>query len=475
MSGPKIDAAELERRKQAELERQRQERLRRIRIATEELEAVHANIRKHISYVDSYYQKLMEQVQKQDEMQQVLRKIKQCKDTYLHGTRKLLNLSVPTEADDIIQRTEDVKRAEKQAFENYSMQTAPLYSRIDSFLAAQRELESLLQTSYQNEGSAVESIADFDFRKCKDSIKEQIGDEQAKALEIDRLFERIENLINSDSISVPERQELYQLAMRLHSNADASKGVFQALVAESNIVLDQIQLNVESFEEAYQKYYSEYVSYLEIINRRRAVKWDIVPKERHRFASLLELQRERDIIEERSRAANEHNYIRSQIDEVMQEVGYDTTDEIVFRSNQTGAHYICKNDSTKTAIHIHLSDSKQIMMEIVATDTAQRTDDSEINGVSVNYKELSGEQCDELLLEQGRFCQLHPEIVEKLRKRGVILDVRSRKKPALEYCKTIFKLEGDFAFQEDQDGIINTITGNEHVDFDDVMREMAKK
>lgn len=475
MSGPKIDAAELERRKQAELERQRQERLRLIRIATEELEAVHTQIRKHIVFVDSYYQKLIDQVQQQDEMQLVLHKIKQYKDKYLQAMRKILILSVPTEANDINRRAEDIKRAEEQAFEDYSEQTAPLYSRIDSFLEARHELESILQISYQNESLAVESVADFDFRKCKNSIKEQIGEEEANSLEIDGLFERIEDLINSDSISVSERQELYQLAMRLYSNADTGRGVFSALVAESNIVLDQIKMNVESFEEAYQKYFSEYVSYLEIINRSRVVKWDVVPKERHRFSSLLELQNERDIIEERSRAANEHNYIRTQIDEIMQEVGYDTTDEIVFRSNQTGAHYICKNNTANTAIHIHISDSKQIMMEIVATDTVQRSDRSEINGISANYKELTEAQCDELLREQGRFCDLHPEIVEKLRERGVILDVKTHKEPALEYCKTIYKLDGDFAFQENHDGIINTLTGDEHDDFDTILREMARK
>lgn len=481
MSGPKIDKAELERLKQAELERQRIERLRKIQLATKQLNSVFELIRKHLAEINTQHNRLINDAGHNEEMLQAVNGIKEHFNEYRQLMTTLLNKSVPTEAEEIILCAAEVSSAEKIAYEKYISDTTSLYSRVESYLSSQKQLDSLLSNTFSSQKTQDNiPIEDFDFRKCVDSIKNIISDEESKSLKIDQLFDRIENLINSDSLSDEKRRELYHLAIKLQKNAELGSGSFKAIVAESTIVLDQMELDAKAFEDMYLQYYAEYVSFLEIVNRNLSSKFSIVPKERYSFATLLDLQEERDVIRKLSISANEQSYIRAQIDEVMKEVGYNVTDEINFGENRVGSHFICKSKSADTAIHIHLSESNQIMMEIVSAETQPQTDDTSVTGKMVNYKELSEEQCESLLEEQGRFCYLHPQIVEKLKERGVILDAKTHKKPAVEYCKTIVKLDADDFFQNIQymdryGAIINQPTGDEHNNVKNKLQERAIK
>jgi hypothetical protein len=122
----------------------------------------------------------------------------------------------------------------------------------------------------------------------------------------------------------------------------------------------------------------------------------------------------------------------------MKSFGYNTSEEIILDVNQTGSHYICENESGQSAIHVHISDKKQIMMEIVGVgESAAVSNDGSVNGIITASSDLSDNERDTLLVEQGGFCELHPKIVDELRKRDLILNVKSRKSPDRKYCKKI--------------------------------------
>ena len=127
----------------------------------------------------------------------------------------------------------------------------------------------------------------------------------------------------------------------------------------------------------------------------------------------------------------------------MQLHGYNLCEDVIFDTNQKGCHFLCPKKGRKTAIHIHISNisnSKQIMMEVVGTGEKQV---EQANGVTHDFSDLTADaKVDEskLIQEQYNFCNIHPAITEDLRKRGVILGTIEHRKPDSKYCRKIITL-----------------------------------
>jgi hypothetical protein len=123
----------------------------------------------------------------------------------------------------------------------------------------------------------------------------------------------------------------------------------------------------------------------------------------------------------------------------MKAFGYNTSSEIVFNENQKGFHLISLENSGSSAIHIHVSDNQQIMMEIVTIETEnQNIDIRDLNyGSIVSPSELSDEENDFLIRKMDSFCELHPKITEELKKRGIVFNAKNHKKTDIKYCRKI--------------------------------------
>jgi len=79
-----------------------------------------------------------------------------------------------------------------------------------------------------------------------------------------------------------------------------------------------------------------------------------------------------------------------------------------------------------------------MMMEIVGIgDNVNRNEETSVNAHIIDSSKLSGMENEELLSEQGRFCQLHPKIIEELEKHGLVFNKMERREPDLKYCKKI--------------------------------------
>ena len=183
--------------------------------------------------------------------------------------------------------------------------------------------------------------------------------------------------------------------------------------------------------------------WLDIINETRINRLAISPKEKDCFFSIQELEIEYKQLVDEIKILTEKNYIRKQINEVMEHFGYNIAEEIFFDVNQEiGKNeyydYIYEGKSGQPAIHVNMSSEKRIMMEIVATDKNFPVPKvGSKNAGIIGSHELNNKDRELLLQEQGAFCKLHPQIVEELKKRGVILNAKKRNEPHERHCKKI--------------------------------------
>jgi len=439
VSGPKIDHVELERRRKAELERARQEKLRKIREETDRLNAAVSNTKAQIDQIDRHLFSLVRNVEHSDEMALTVQKLKELKALYKTQLTKALEINVPPEPDAISACTRKLADTAKKITENYFNEVKPLEERIKNF-NNQLEIQNTVTSTFRGlsaEREKIRDIEDFDFTARMDNVAHSDIEVTVKE-RASQILSEIEELVNSESIQELDMKNLLAIANNIYKTAFETNVFFEAAAIEYNVVKPDIVKNIAIFDDVYQDYYAEYVVYLDSINKNRINPIGIMPKEKYNFASIEELQEETALLAQASKTALEMNYIREQIDEVMRLFEYNMSEEIILDANQTGSHYICENESGQSAIHVHVSDKKQIMMEIVGIGgSAAVSANSSVNSTITASSDLSDGERNNLLIEQGGFCEIHPKIIDELKKRDLILNVKSRKLPDLRYCKKI--------------------------------------
>lgn len=466
MSGPKIDSVELERRKKEEIERARQERLRQIRLATDifyktmiEVKAISENIRRDRTNV-------IDSVKMSIEMQMTVQEINNIKKTYINELLRLTNALLPSEAKDILVKAKVIK--EKSVFlkSEYEDKSAQGFTRIHDFIRTeqrQRDYElfslSMLDTKLDNMIGAV----DFEFEKEVIDKSGTISDDVKMCTHT--ALDEITNLINSDGITHKDKKEVVAFSKRIIKAALQGDNAVTLVFSEYNIAKTYILQRIEEFENLYQEYLAEYVVYVEELNVMRQQKISITPKNKNMFSSITHLKEEIEILKKLSKQTNEQNYIRTQINEVMQLFGYDLCEDIILDTEQKGHHYLCPQKHGKTAIHIHLSDSKQIMMEVVGTSSKQVDNSEGLSAAMLNSNVLDNTDVEKLLAEQSGFCSIHPAITEELKKRGIILKTKVHREPNMKYSKEIIKFISDKEVEhsvEDENEVLNSPLSRKH-------------
>jgi len=458
MSGPKIDSAELERQRKAELERLRQERLRRIRAETEKLNNEITKAKAQLNFINNHLSSYTSRLGNADDMSFTFAQLNSIKDTYKKMISKAVDVDVPTEPEAISARTLELARTVLEIERAYKRETNMF---TDRFIAYEKDLShvkslEVLSNSFSGVFEKREKIEDFDFNGMADKVSAsdiEAGIKERAA----RIMAEISDLVNSEAIQESDMQTLLAIANNVYDTAYKTKSYFEAAAIEYGVARGSVVRNISIFDELYQEYYAEYVVYLEAINKNRVAPLQITPKEKYQFYSIEDLENETKILSRTSKAVIEANEIREQINEVMEQFNYNMTEEIVLFENQKGNHYICENKSRRAAIHVYMSDKsvtgkQQIMMEVVGTGGATGSDsiigtnntsdlntgdNTAVTSVLVPSKDLESHERDELVREQGRFCDLHPKIVEELARRGVLLNEHSRKPVGPENSKMI--------------------------------------
>ena len=450
MSGPKIDEIILLREKQRALEALRQARLEEIKKATDELNREYKAIRDRIAEVKSQCKNILDSVSGfNDDMNNELVAIQGCCKEYIDIMQVILNKGIPAEANDIRTQADEAKKDEQEAYDHYTKTTQEPIRLINIFLEQRQGTEKILEVQFAHGAGEGAHIEDYNFIKCADAAKSQ-AEEQYKA-QIDEMFEEFAALVNNDSVSLENKGKLLAFANNLQQLLQ-QRGFSEADLTQGKDLIFKIKADAKEFDEAYEDYRAEYIGFLEIIKSFSNAEIPVLPKEPCRFNNLADLQKERENIKNLSVSANERRYIRSQIDEVMQEVGYNTTDELILRAEQSGTHFVCESQdpNSDTAIHVYMSEDNQIMMEVAPLTVRPQENETYVNGEIMGCDSISEEGCAKLLHEQGCFCTLHPQIVKMLKDRGVVLNVIKHNGPEKKYAKTIVKYDADNLLRADR-------------------------
>ena len=452
MSGPKISEAELARLRAEELERQRKERLRQIREATDRLNGEYGQLRELMRDIQKECLEYQYKLQSHEEARWIINKMSDESERCRRKAEDILQQNVPAEAKDILEMANQAKEALQLIRQEYYANTKQCKKSGDVFLKEENTIKNSGQ--YHDLCISIED-EDYDFQRYLCVITEHNQNE------LHELFREMEELLNCDAISKKRKKELHRFAQSIYEHVKNGKKL-DLLIDGCKQVICELQMEREDFEEEYLRYYAAYVDYLEMINSYRKEKIGVVPKDRYQFDSSVELCEELRLLEKLSKRENEQKYIRSQIDEVMLLFGYRTTDEIVLHENQLGSHYIAKSENGSSAIHMHLSEDDNLMMEIVGISDREIESEGCETSMRITGTELSEEVQKTLLFEQENFCNMHPQIVRELEKRGVILKKGVYNQPDIKYVSAFASVLNKDKIVFDKGNLINTQQSDKH-------------
>jgi len=460
MSGPKIDHAELERQRKAELERQRQEKLRKIREETLILNQQISKTEKQIDTITGHLNLELRKAGNADELLTVTGGLKALKEKYIKRLENALCLNVPSEPEAINECSKKLANLTDSVITGYFNESKKFEDPIKEYIKHLEIQKKLVSIDFSGEAEKIKSIEDFDFTMKLEAINSSDKIEINVKERASAILKEIETLLNSESIQASDFKFLSAITNSIYKTAFETGNGFKAAEIEYNTIKPDIIKNIEIFDELYQDYYAEYIVYSELLNKNKTTLSIVLPKEKHKFDSLEQLQHEKETLARQSRILTEKNFIREQIDEVMKEFGYNVSKEIIFGGNLKGSHYLCNDKSGSSAIHIHLSDEKQIMMEIVAVESSNTEilNNDLNNGQMLTAADLNDNENNNLLSQMGNFCALHPKIVDELNKRGVVFNMKSRKEPDIKYCKKIFITDTADKAASFQNSLINKDT-----------------
>lgn len=271
-----------------------------------------------------------------EEMQLTLKALKGCKEKCVSNLKKVISEAVPSEPDQIESAAVTLKADCETIVRAYRTESKKHLERIKKFNESLNEQETVRK--FANALSSVEkedSISiDFEFVKSYVVLNADVSLDDKKKAEI--LLDRISELLSNESISSNNISKLLKIVKQI---LDSEKKLdIDALTIQYELLEAGILQHIKMFEEIYAVYYAEYVEYISQLNKMRDIIIPITPKSRRQFQSVEALKKELQTVRTLSKSANEQNYIRTQLDEIMTMFGYSTCESIILESNQSAEH-----------------------------------------------------------------------------------------------------------------------------------------
>ena len=437
MSGPKIDAAELARREKERLERERRIRLENIKRAMARYRKITDDIQNSINEIHSVSQYYTKESAEYMEIRQHRQQVETSEKTSAQGLMRLIRTEIPSEPEDIEKWCDQLLMEKEKLVRQYNIGTENARNRMDQFFESIHRQEKLSEISSQMTDSIMKNQSvNFVFVQQTVQNNTTITDDLKENTE--KAISSIRTIIQSDALKRNDRRLINDF-IQILMNPDLSENELRNTLREFSIAFHEIEKHVNDFEDLYAEYDAEYVVYLEKLNEFRKSRIPILPKSRNQFHSYEDLENEIKQLQNSVRQVDERNYIKDCIEKVMKQFGYNLCEDIVLSEDQTTDHFICESNS-KAAVHVSISDTKQVMMEIVGTGTRKSEEKTNVNAVRLDKDELDEKTVGELLDAQGQFCEIHPEITKELEKYGIRLNELKHCKPSTEYCRAIAKI-----------------------------------
>lgn len=421
MSGPKLSAAEIERRRQEQLERERQEALRRLREA------------------QKTYRLACDKIE--DTKRYALSLLYQIDDMYSGDARKaadaiLSTLKVRTISDD---KDTQAYLAAAGTMENDAQKVVSDLDRsLSVFLSRSKADQKLTKAdsvhqsfqAYMSLSNDPIDVSTIDFKSTYDR---------------NQLLDKINQiLIHYKWVSVHGKTDL------IRQYAVKAEGKIQSIVDNKRLkdsdVVNQVQsvINEEADiirrETEITALYDDYVAI--------ATMADVIPKNPSDFADAQAIKKDIADLNCKLRKKDEMDYIADQINDAMISLGYGlVTSRVLTRKDQSEMDCSLYQADDETGIAIYTDQTGAVMMRMTVLG-----DDSDITEDDRDFS----------LQRQIDFCAGHADIVDALAERGVYLKQKSYLEPDKKYTYKVNMNATGSRVQKDANG--QTILKKDKVD-----------
>ncbi|ACV22513.1 Uncharacterised protein [Slackia heliotrinireducens] len=161
------------------------------------------------------------------------------------------------------------------------------------------------------------------------------------------------------------------------------------------------------------------------------------------FSNLDEAVRHLDNLKHLAQRRREERYVHEAIDTIMRRHGYDVARSVELGAVQ-GSHTLFSGDAKDTGIHAFLSDSGDMMLEVVGLGAPAPAE----SGTSITAV-TDDDDIAHLFNAQNEFCAVYAEIEEELAAMGIRNAVRYKAAPDVAHCKQIHLASDQSDFSAD--------------------------
>lgn len=421
MSGPKLSAAEIERRRQEQLERERQEALRRLREAQKTYRLACNKI--------------------EDTKRYALSLLSQIDDMYRGDARKAADAILSTLKIRTISVDKDTQAylAAAGAMENDAQKVVSDLDRsLSVFLSRSKADQKLTKAdsvhqsfqAYMSLSNDPIDVSTIDFKINYDR---------------NQLLDKINQiLIHYKWVSVHGKTDL------IRQYAVKAEGKIQSVVDNKRLkdsdVVNQVQsvINEEADiirrETEITALYDDYVAIATMV--------DVIPKNPSDFADAQAIKKDIADLNCKLRKKDEMDYIADQINDAMISLGYGlVTSRVLTRKDQSEMDCSLYQADDETGIAIYTDQTGAVMMRMTVLG-----DDSDITEDDRDFS----------LQRQIDFCAGHADIVDALAERGVYLKQKSYLEPDKKHTYKVNMNATGSTVQKDANG--QTILKKDKVD-----------
>lgn len=404
MSGPKLSAAEIERRRQMELEAQRKAYLKALKEAQQAYRAACEGLCSQVQTVRAWMERTLPELERtkpdtaaevRSEMEGLLTGLRvrpvshpQSVEAY-HSAAADMQEDVRKVLGQLHRRMEEEERAIRAAGQQLA--------RMNREQQIGQALREVKQTA-----PAAPMRVDFSFDGAAGRLREQLLGlagylRNLHARDQDPKFQKLTTAGEAELTALANMPDLERRRRQVALRAEAINNAVQEYLRQ---------------KEALAGLYGDYCAL--------AAASGVTPRPERDFHSEAELCQENRKLEERYRKQDEMDFIATQINEVMLQLGYTFVTSRALR-RQDGTEYDASlyQADEQAGISIYTDESGAVMMQMTTLGDGAIT--------QADVEESYQRQLD--------FCAAHPEIVAALAQRGVLLRAKHYEPPSRKYVK----------------------------------------
>ena len=259
-------------------------------------------------------------------------------------------------------------------------------------------------------------------RKKSEERESKKIDEKTIFLEIEKnlndVLKELKSFFDSEKFVIKTKNEILYLEKEILKIKDDKKVNFEIkekLILEEKEIIENRLKDIEIENKKIEKLYSDYLKevYFLGIEEKKLIK---------DFLSEEEMKKEIELLKKKGKEIVKRNYIKEQIDEVMAKHGFNVIDPEEIDGVRKNTEVLYGIDDS-TGINVFMTENASLVT---------------LKVIGIGFDdEITDQESERLYQEQCNFCSLHPELLDELRNRGVILEEKKYNKADKRYNSKI--------------------------------------